>query len=103
DDFGSGYSSLNHLMSYDFDVLKLDLEFMRTYDAHPDAAKLIQHMIQAAIELGITPLQEGVETKEHLDFLKTVDCECAQGYYFAKPLPMEKSRALTREKGMEWE
>ena len=103
DDFGSGYSSLNHLMSYEFDVLKLDLEFLRTYDAHPDAAKLIQHIIQAARELGISPLQEGVETKEHLEFLSTVDCERAQGYYFAKPLPMEESRALTREKGMEWE
>ncbi len=103
DDFGSGYSSLNHLMSYDFDVLKLDLEFLRTYDAHPDAAKLIQHIIQAARELGIRPLQEGVETAEHLEFLKDIDCECAQGYYFAKPLPIDKSRELTIEKGMEWE
>ena len=103
DDFGSGYSSLNHLMSYEFDVLKLDLEFLRTYDEHPDASKLIHHIIQAALELGIRPLQEGVETKEHLEFLKSIGCRYAQGYYFAKPLPMEKSRALTREKGMEWE
>jgi len=103
DDFGSGYSSLNHLMNYEFDVLKLDLEFLRTYDEHPDAAKLIRHIIQAALELGIRPLQEGVETKEHLEFLKSIGCKCAQGYYFAKPLPMEKSRAFTREKGMEWE
>ncbi|MBR2215149.1 MAG: GGDEF and EAL domain-containing protein [Selenomonadaceae bacterium] len=103
DDFGSGYSSLNHLLNYEFDVLKMDLEFLRTYDKHPDAATLMQHITEAALELGLIPLQEGVETKEHFEFLKSIGCRCAQGYYFAKPLPIEKSRAYTREKGMEWE
>ncbi len=103
DDFGSGYSSLNHLMNYEFDVLKLDLDFLRTYDKHQEAEKLIHHIVQAALEMGIHPLQEGVETEEHLEFLKTIGCEYAQGYYFAKPLPMEESRALTQKKGMEWE
>ncbi|MBQ3972393.1 MAG: GGDEF and EAL domain-containing protein [Selenomonadaceae bacterium] len=103
DDFGSGYSSLNHLMSYEFDVLKLDLEFMRTYDKHPRSEKLLRHLVQAALELGIQPLQEGVETAEHFEFLKTIGCKFAQGYYFAKPLPIEKSREFTQSKGLEWE
>ncbi len=103
DDFGSGYSSLNHLMSYEFDVLKLDLDFLRTYDKHHAAEKLIHHIVQAALEMGIHPLQEGVETQEHLEFLRAIGCEYAQGYYFAKPLPMEESRELTRNMGMEWE
>jgi EAL domain-containing protein (putative c-di-GMP-specific phosphodiesterase class I) len=103
DDFGSGYSSLNHLIDYDFDVLKLDLEFLRTYDKHPQAGRLINHIVQWSIDLGAIPLQEGVETKEHLDFLKSIHCNCAQGYYFAKPLPMDKSRELTRSKNLTWE
>lgn len=103
DDFGSGYSSLNHLMNYAFDVLKLDLEFLRTYDKHPRTGELIRHVVQLALDLGVLPLQEGVETKEHFEFLKSIGCKCAQGYYFAKPLPMEKSRELTRSKGLEWE
>ena len=103
DDFGSGYSSLNHLLDYDFDVLKLDLEFLRTYDRHPRACQLMHHIFQGAADLGVQPLQEGVEREEHLQFLRSVGCERAQGYYFARPLPMEQSRAYTREKGLEWE
>ena len=103
DDFGSGYSSLNHLMNYEFDVLKLDLEFLRTYDKQPRTGRLIRHMVQLALDMGVVPLQEGVETKEHFDFLKSIGCKCVQGYYFAKPLPLEESRAFTQSKGLEWE
>lgn len=103
DDFGSGYSSMNHLMNYEFDVLKLDMGFMRTFDQQPRTGRLVRHMVQLALDLGVTPLQEGVETKEHFEFLKSIGCKCAQGYYFAKPLPMEKSREFTRSKGLEWE
>ncbi|MBQ1335563.1 MAG: EAL domain-containing protein [Selenomonadaceae bacterium] len=84
-------------------MLKLDLEFMRTYDKHPRSEKLLRHLVQAALELGIQPLQEGVETKEHFEFLKSIGCRYAQGYYFAKPLPIEKSREFTQSKGLEWE
>lgn len=103
DDFGSGYSSLNHLMNYEFDVLKLDLEFLRTYDKEPRTGRLIRHMVDLALDMGVTPLQEGVETKEHFEFLKSIGCKCAQGYYFAKPLPMDESRQFTRDKGLDWE
>lgn len=103
DDFGSGYSSLNHLMDFEFDVLKLDLEFLRTFDRRPDSAKLLHHIVEAANELHALSLQEGVETKEHYEFLKTIGCHCAQGYYFSRPMPLEESRAFTRSKGLEWE
>ena len=46
---------------------------------------------------------EGVETAVHYDFLKSVGYERAQGYYFAKPMPMDESRAFMREKGYKWE
>lgn len=103
DDFGSGYSSLNHLLNYKFDVLKLDLEFLRSYNEHPRAAELIRHIVQGALSLGVSPLQEGVETAEHLEFLREIGCVMAQGYYFARPLPLEESRSYTRERGLEWE
>lgn len=103
DDFGSGYSSLTNLLEYDFDVLKMDLEFLRTYDRHPKTGELIRYIVRAAQSLGAQPLQEGVETKEHFDFLKAIGCERAQGYYFSKPLPMSESRIITEDKGIEWE
>ncbi|MCR4788254.1 MAG: EAL domain-containing protein [Lachnospiraceae bacterium] len=103
DDFGSGYSSLNHFLDYDFDVLKLDLEFLRTFDKHPRAAELIRHIVYGATALGVLPLQEGVESQEHFDFLRSIKCERAQGYYFAKPMQLNDSREYTKSKGLEWE
>ena len=103
DDFGSGYSSLNTLVEFDFDVLKLDLEFMRTFDKNPRCGELLKHIVMGACDLGVEPLQEGVETREHYDFLKMIGCERAQGYYFAKPMPLDESRAYTRANNMEWE
>lgn len=103
DDFGSGYSALNSLLDYDFEVLKLDLEFLRTYDEHPRAGMLIQNVINMARDMGVEPLQEGVESKEHFEFLRETGCEMAQGYYFARPMPLAESRAFTRERGLVWE
>ena len=103
DDFGSGYSSLNHLLDYDFDVLKLDMEFMRTYDRDKRTGKLIHHIVQGAEDIGASPLQEGVETAEHMNLLRSIGCERAQGYYFSKPMTLAESREYTRSKGLEWE
>ncbi len=103
DDFGSGYSSLNTIAEYDFDVLKLDLIFLRCFDRNPKTAMLMKYIIQGSNAMGLSPLCEGVESEEHYEFLKSVGCVRAQGYYFGKPMPMEESRAFTREKGMKWE
>ena len=103
DDFGSGYSSLNTLMEYDFDVLKLDMEFLRTYEKNPRTGHLLNYIVYVAVEMGVQPLTEGVETEEHYEFLKGIGCEKAQGYYFGKPMPMGESREMTRKKGLKWE
>lgn len=103
DDFGSGYSSLNGLLDYDFDVLKLDLEFLRSYDRVPKAAELLKHIVQGAVEMGVEPLQEGVESGEHFEFLKSIGCIRAQGFYFSRPMALYESRKYTRSKGLEWE
>ncbi len=103
DDFGSGYSSLNTLAEYNFDVLKLDLIFLRNYDHNVKTGKLMAYIISGARGMGLEPLCEGVESEEHFAFLKENGCEMAQGYFFGKPMPMEESRTFTTQKGMKWE
>lgn len=103
DDFGSGYSSLNSLADYSFDVLKLDLIFLRNSDHNPKTRQLMAYIINGSKGMGLEPLCEGVESEEHYEFLKQVGCERAQGYYFGKPMQMEESRKFTGQKNMKWE
>lgn len=103
DDFGSGYSSLNTLAEYSFDVLKLDLVFLRSFDHNPKTGKLMSYIIKGARGMGLEPLCEGVESEEHYEFLKETGCERAQGYFFGKPMEMHESRKFTSEKGLKWE
>ncbi len=103
DDFGSGYSSLNTLAEYSFDVLKLDLIFLRSYDHNPKTGQLMSYIIKGARGMGLEPLCEGVESENHYNFLKETGCERAQGYYFGKPMEMNESRKFTSEKGLTWE
>ena len=103
DDFGSGYSSLNTLAEYDFDVLKLDLIFLKSFDRNPKTGTLMSYIMEGAKGMSLQPLCEGVETEQHYAFLKKAGCERAQGFFFGKPMPMEETRAFTRNKGLEWE
>lgn len=102
DDFGSGYSSLNTIAEYEFDVLKLDLIFLRSYN-NPQTRKLMSYIIKGASDLGIKPLCEGVETEEHYQFLKSINCERAQGYYFGKPMLLDETLENIADKGMTFE
>jgi EAL domain-containing protein (putative c-di-GMP-specific phosphodiesterase class I) len=98
DDFGSGYSSLNVLKDYPFDEIKIDMAFLKNFN---DKAKvIISSTIAMAKKLNIRTLTEGVETKEHFDFLKDVGCERIQGYYFSKPLPYDEVIDLMKSKNL---
>ncbi|WP_133964971.1 putative bifunctional diguanylate cyclase/phosphodiesterase [Eubacterium limosum] len=88
DDFGAGYSSLNLLMSLPIDVLKLDKEFLLEGTSVKRAQIIIKNIVEMAGLLGIQVVCEGVETEEHLQFLKKIGCEIGQGYYFSRPLPV---------------
>lgn len=91
DDFGSGYSSLNLLREMPLDVLKLDKVFFGEYkDSSDREQKILQHIISMAKDLEIIVLAEGVETEQQKDFLKKSRCDIIQGYYYAKPMPMDK-------------
>lgn len=91
DDFGSGYSSLNLLREMPVDVLKLDKGFLDdcSGDSSTREKRIIAHVISMAKDLEITVLAEGVETKQQKDFLKESRCDMIQGYYYAKPMPVE--------------
>ncbi len=102
DDFGSGYSSLNTIAEYEFDVLKLDLIFLKSYE-NVKTRTLMNYIIRGAKDLGVQPLCEGVESKEHYDFLQWIECEKAQGYYFGKPLPLDLALENIEEKGYTFE
>ena len=101
DDFGTGYSSLARLKHLPVDVLKIDRAFIRDVDRDADLGSMVRAMIQLAHGLGMTPLAEGIETPEELDFLLEHGCTVGQGFHFARPVPAEEIPALvTREGGL---
>ena len=89
DDFGSGYSSLNMLKDMPVDVLKLDMRFLSKSSDEKRAQTIIRNIIHLSEELSIDSLTEGVETQEQYKSLSEMGCKLFQGYYFAKPMPVE--------------
>ncbi|MBR1691835.1 MAG: EAL domain-containing protein [Lachnospiraceae bacterium] len=87
DDFGSGMSSLSTLESFMFDIVKLDMGFIRKVGVSKKAEAIIESTIKLSHALGAKVTAEGVETKEQLEFLRTNGCDYIQGYYFYKPVP----------------
>ena len=90
DDFGSGYSSLNVLTKLPLDILKIDKEFLRDFENDSEEKIVIPSVIEMAKKLNLEVVCEGVETKEHVEFLRSIGCEYAQGYYYSKPIPQEE-------------
>ena len=98
DDFGSGYSSLNMLKNVNIDIVKLDREFFHQKDSTRGKALLIvKRLIELAKDLGMLVVAEGVETQDMVDFLRAQDCDMIQGYYYSRPVAMEKMRRLMEE------
>lgn len=89
DDFGSGYSSLNMLKDFPFDVLKIDKEFFSESITSESSKWILRMIIEMAEGLGIRVICEGVETKEQVEMLRRIGCRYVQGYYYSKPIPAE--------------
>ena len=89
DDFGTGYSSLSYLQGFPADVLKIDRSFINKLTQNAESARLVQTIVAMAHGLGLCVVAEGVETVEQLEHLRTLGCEYAQGYLFAKPLEVD--------------
>ena len=90
DDFGSGYSSLNMLKDMPVDVLKIDMKFLSKSRDDGKAQTILQNIINLSDDLGIDSLTEGVETEAQFKMLNEMGCKLFQGYYFAKPMPLEE-------------
>lgn len=91
DDFGSGYSSLNVLKNYQFDLIKVDMGFIRDFDKSEKSRIILTKIIDMAKELGVKTLVEGVETQEQYDYLRSLGCGRVQGWLFGKPMPLPSS------------
>jgi diguanylate cyclase (GGDEF)-like protein len=86
DDFGTGYSSLSYLMKLPFDVLKIDVSFVRDMFQSKQKEAIVQTIVQLAHNLGLKVVAEGVETEKHFDYLSSLGCDYFQGYLFSKPV-----------------
>lgn len=90
DDFGSGFSSFGMLQDYDFDILKIDMSFIRKIGENPKTKSIVHSIIGMTHEIGIKTVAEGVETEGQVSFLRQSGCDYIQGYYYSKPLPEEE-------------
>ena len=90
DDFGSGYSSLNMLQNIQADVLKLDMGFLRKLDHWERGKQIIKLVIDLAKTLDMAVVAEGVETAEQVQYLRELQCDYLQGFYFSKPIAVEE-------------
>ncbi len=91
DDFGTGYSSISYLMHFPVNVLKIDQSFIKWMNIDEQSETIVKSIINMAHSLGLKVVAEGTEEKEHIEILKDLRCDYAQGYYYSKPLPPEEA------------
>lgn len=89
DDFGTGYSSLNYLKRFPVDVLKVDRSFVKDLGTNKDDALIVKAIVTLAHNLDLEVVAEGVEEKEHLTYLRNLDCDIIQGYFVSRPVSPE--------------
>ena len=87
DDFGTGYSSLSYLRKFPVDALKIDQSFVRQIGAAGEDTTIVTAVVAMARSLRLRVVAEGVETQEAAAFLRALQCDEAQGYYFSRPVP----------------
>ena len=92
DDFGIGYSSMAYLKSFPVDVLKIDRSFISRLGDDPEDTAIVRSLIALGKSLKLRVSSEGVETREQLEHLRSHDCEHAQGYLFARPMPLDAAQ-----------
>lgn len=97
DDFGSGYSSLNMLKDVEIDVIKFDRGFLQDTQKSERQKVILSAITNMAVGLGIKVVVEGVETQENVNLMKEYGCTIAQGYYYAKPMPIDQFEIIFKE------
>jgi len=90
DDFGTGYSSLSYLQRFPVDVLKIDQSFVAGMDQNNECREIVRTIVNLAATLGLDVVAEGTETAAQVDYLQSLDCGFAQGYFFSPPLAIDE-------------
>ncbi len=98
DDFGTGYSSLNYVRRFPVDILKVDKSFIDEVSQGGESSALTAAVIELAGILNLKPVAEGIERADQLQRLLELHCDLGQGFYFAKPLPVDDLQALLHER-----
>ncbi|WP_445157866.1 EAL domain-containing protein [Halomonas sp. E14] len=99
DDFGTGYSSLSYLKQLPIGKIKIDRSFIREVTTNPHDSAIVQGIISMAHHLGLEVVAEGIEEAEQRDFLAAHGCDVLQGFFFAKPMPLDQLRAYLERQG----
>lgn len=94
DDYGTGYSSLSMLLAFPFDKIKIDRQFVDGVATSAQSAAIVRSTLILASSLEIPVLAEGVETDEHVNFLREEGCVQVQGYFYGKPVPRTEIEAI---------
>ncbi|MGJ4949427.1 putative bifunctional diguanylate cyclase/phosphodiesterase [Bradyrhizobium sp. HKCCYLS20291] len=97
DDFGTGYSSLSTLQVFPFDKIKVDKSFIQSVETSVHAAAIVKATLLLGRSLNIPVLAEGVETEQHLAFLREEGCSSVQGFLFGKPMPRDAISRMIRD------
>ena len=97
DDFGSGYSSLNMLRKAPIDTMKIDRFFLDEIMSTERGKIIVESSVRMAKMIGLDVIAEGVETKEQLEFLRSIDCDIAQGYYYSRPIPVDEFEEFLKD------
>jgi diguanylate cyclase (GGDEF)-like protein/PAS domain S-box-containing protein len=98
DDFGTGYSAMSYLKKFNIDYLKIDRSFVRDLETDQNDRAIAEAIVVMAHKLGLKTIAEGVETEQQKNILAEVGCDYVQGYYFAKPMPVEDFLSLVKIK-----
>ncbi|HMH87860.1 MAG TPA: EAL domain-containing protein [Steroidobacteraceae bacterium] len=98
DDFGTGYSSLSHLARMPVHEMKIDRSFIQSLESDPEFATVVRSAIDMGHGLGLKVVAEGIETAAAAGRLREFGCDVAQGYFYAKPMPLESFEIWLKDK-----
>src|SRR5205085_10444842 len=94
DDFGTGFSSLAHLRSLPFDIIKIDRSFVTNINAKRENTAIVRAVTTLANALNVPVCVEGIENEESYKTVVRLGCEIGQGWYLGKPMPAEQASEL---------
>lgn len=98
DDFGTGYSSLSSLIGFPFHTLKIDRSFIYDALSNSSKAEIVKAIVTLGHTLNLQVVAEGVEDAEQVEFLRSIECDSMQGYFFSRPLPADAATEFMSKK-----